>query len=86
LKGLKRHSFFSILKSEGNKIKIEIDPALLKEIKEILRETFKIEGTKRKTLGCEIRTSFLVDDKMDPSKIIEIVLKDYIRILKRLYF
>jgi hypothetical protein len=77
------------LKSEGNKItkiKIEIDSALLKEIKEILKETFDIEKTERKTLGRRIRTAFLVNDKMEPSEIIEIVLKDYLRILKRLYY
>jgi hypothetical protein len=77
------------LKLEGNKItkiKIEIDSALLKEIKEILKETFDIEGTERKTLGRKIRTAFLVNDKMEPSEIIKFVLKDYIKILKRLYF
>jgi len=68
------------------KIKIEIDLALFNELKKVLKETFEAEKRERKVLAKRIRTAYLINEKASPGEIIEIALRDYIKILKRLYF
>ncbi len=67
------------------KIKIEIEENLLEKLKETWKWTFKIEGSEKRTIGRKIRSAFLIDKKTPPNQMVEIAIKDYLKILEKLY-